>query len=76
MFNQVDKLNQLYHSAKKKIPHIDENGIEIKPKDNCGYKLELFIHDFLVFMGKDFAVFQVPRDEEFAPVYPNITKKG
>ncbi|WP_409296498.1 UTP--glucose-1-phosphate uridylyltransferase [Peribacillus sp. SCS-26] len=56
-----------YHFAHKAIPGIDENGIEMKPDQPNGYKLEQFYFD--LFPEADgISVLQVPREKEFAPV--------
>lgn len=56
-----------YHLAHKKIAYLDKNGKTVKPEQPNGYKFELFIFDiFPAFSGM--AVYQVQRDEEFAPV--------
>jgi len=57
--------NQLrYHVAKKKIPSIDSKGNHVKTD---GIKLEKFVFDVFPF-SKNFAVWEVRRDEEFSPL--------
>ena len=65
-----DQMNTLYHVAIKKIPEYDEYYDKtVKPVENNGYKLELFIHNFLNFIDPSkFALLRVSWDEEFSPV--------
>ena len=66
----IEKLNNLYHCAIKKIQHYnEETGKSEKPSKNNGYKMELFFNGFIPFLAPEkFAVFEVVREEEFAPV--------
>ncbi|KAH9081341.1 hypothetical protein LEN26_021361 [Aphanomyces euteiches] len=58
----------VYHVAHKKIPYVDlETGELVKPTSNSGIKLEAFIFDVFQF-ATAMQVFEVTRDEEFAPV--------
>jgi UDP-N-acetylglucosamine/UDP-N-acetylgalactosamine diphosphorylase len=68
----LPNLGDLFHVARKKIPHYDLGSrkmIERPPEPN-GIKLEAFVFDaFGMLSSPDkMAVLQVPRDEEFAPV--------
>lgn len=56
-----DQMNSLYHVAIKKIPEYDEYYDKtVKPVENNGYKLELFIHNFLNFIDPSkFALLRV-----------------
>ena len=61
---------QLYHKAFKKIQHCDpETWADIVPREENGWKFELFLHNFLphVDEGK-LCVMLVDRNQEFAPV--------
>lgn len=53
------------HVAKKKIPHVDESGVKIKPKTVNGIKIEKFIFDVFEF-SKRFVTWEVPRVTEFS----------
>ena len=68
--NAIDKVSKeplIYHSAFKKNSYIDENGIEIIPKEPNSYKFESFIFDsFEIF--NDIAILRGKREEDFAPV--------
>lgn len=58
-----------YHEASKKIPCIDiESGVfQEKPEKNTGIKREHFVFDVFPH-SKNFAVFEVERESEFAPL--------
>ncbi len=57
-----------YHIADKKIPYWDaEKKVTVSPTANNGIKLESFIFDVFPLSSK-MAVFEVDRDQEFAPV--------
>lgn len=63
-----EKLSTLpLHVARKKIPHIAPDGERVTPAAPNGVKLELFIFDTFPHAQR-MAAFQVPREEEFAPV--------
>ncbi|KAL1493379.1 hypothetical protein ABEB36_011443 [Hypothenemus hampei] len=53
------------HVAKKKIPHINENGEKIIPSSVNGIKIEKFIFDVFQFTEK-FVTWEVPRNSEFS----------
>lgn len=53
------------HVAKKKIRHIDEDGVAVKPKAVNGIKIEKFVFDVFEF-SKHFVTWEVPRDAEFS----------
>jgi UDP-N-acetylglucosamine/UDP-N-acetylgalactosamine diphosphorylase len=55
------------HVVEKKIPHIDENGIPVKPEQPNGYKFETLVLD-MVHMMKDCVPYEVEREREFAPI--------
>ncbi|KAF0697817.1 Aste57867_11532 [Aphanomyces stellatus] len=58
----------VYHVAHKKIPYVDvTTGELVKPTTNSGIKLEAFIFDVFQY-ATAMQVFEVTRDEEFAPV--------
>ena len=63
-------LNQLYHKAHKKVDfYDDEKGELVKPEAPNAHKFELFLHNFLPFVGDDkCGVLSVKREDEFAPV--------
>ncbi|RHY58064.1 hypothetical protein DYB38_001628 [Aphanomyces astaci] len=58
----------VYHVAHKKIPYVSlETGNVVTPTTNSGIKLEAFIFDVFQY-ATAMQVFEVTRDEEFAPV--------
>jgi UDP-N-acetylglucosamine/UDP-N-acetylgalactosamine diphosphorylase len=68
----VEKLNAAgfalpLHKAVKKIPHIDQQGNLVEPKQPNGIKLESFVFDALPLASKS-VILEVLRSEEFAPV--------
>jgi len=68
----VEKLNAKgfslpLHRAVKKIPHIDDKGELIEPKEPNGIKLESFVFDALPLASKS-VILETIRNEEFAPV--------
>jgi UDP-N-acetylglucosamine/UDP-N-acetylgalactosamine diphosphorylase len=56
-----------FHKAHKKIPHIDEQGVLVKPSTPCGYKFESFAMDTLPDAPRSLVMW-CDRDAEFAPV--------
>lgn len=64
----LPNMGNLYHIAHKKIPYYDETQqTTVTPSSNNGIKLETFIFDVFPWSSR-FAVLEVNRDEEFAPV--------
>ena len=68
----VEKLNAKgfslpLHRAVKKIPHIDDNGKLVEPKEPNGIKLESFVFDAIPLAAKSI-ILETIRNEEFAPV--------
>jgi len=62
-----------YHVASKKIPFLNEEGVLEKPLAENGIKLEKFIFDVFKFSNAEwakgnFGVWEVLREEEFAPL--------
>ena len=55
------------HVVKKKVPYLDENGVQQKPQEPNAYKFETLILD-MVYMMKNCLPFEVEREREFAPV--------
>lgn len=55
------------HVVKKKIPHIDENGNQVKPDTENGYKFETLVLD-MVHMMDNCLAYEVVREKEFAPI--------
>ena len=68
--SNTETLNKLYHVAHKKLEHWDESQQQtVKPEKENGYKFELFLHNFLPFVGDGkFGAIKVVREEEFGPV--------
>lgn len=64
---EINKNKLPVHISKKKIPHIDENGIYIAPDEENGYKFETLILD-MIQMNKTCLPYEVVRNKEFAPV--------
>jgi len=56
-----------HHIAKKKIPFVDDKGVEVKPTSPNGMKLEKFVFDVFQFTD-NFSVFLCKREEEFSPL--------
>lgn len=74
---RIDELTRIMndrlpvHVVEKKIPHIDENGNEVKPDSPNGYKFEMLVLD-LIHLLKDCLSYEVDREKEFAPI-KNLT---
>ena len=64
---KISKEPLIYHSAIKKNAYLDENGIEIIPKEPNSYKFESFIFDAFEFFD-DIAILRGKREDDFAPV--------
>ena len=56
-----------FHRAHKKIPHLDEQGALVSPRDPNGYKLESFAMDTLPVAART-VLLACDREREFAPV--------
>jgi len=56
-----------FHVARKKVPHVDENGNRIEPKKENALKFEMFIFDVLPLADR-WAVVETSRREEFVPL--------
>jgi len=56
-----------FHVAKKKVPHLDEQGQLVKPEKENALKFEMFIFDALP-LAERFTVVETDRREEFEPL--------
>ncbi|KAF5323383.1 hypothetical protein D9611_005594 [Ephemerocybe angulata] len=67
--NKVEAFEEelAFHIARKKIPHVSDNGEFVKPSKPNGMKLELFVFDVFPFTER-FSVLEVDRSEEFSPL--------
>lgn len=69
----LDKLEEIVnnqltvHVVEKKIPHIDEAGVQVSPTEPNGYKFEMLVLDMIHMMDNNLA-FEVVREKEFAPI--------
>lgn len=59
--------NMPLHIAKKKIPHIDGDGVPVSPEVPNGYKFETLALD-MVHRSKNCLPYEVAREKEFAPI--------
>ena len=55
------------HVAKKKVPHLDEHGQEVKPERENALKFERFIFDVLP-LAERWTLVETSRHEEFEPL--------
>lgn len=55
------------HVVEKKIPYIDENGVEINPEEPNGLKYETLILDMIKMLDSCLG-YEVVREKEFAPI--------
>jgi len=56
-----------FHVAEKNIPHIDESGKIVSPKDKNGIKFETFVFDALLDTQTSISV-EIDRSKEFSPL--------
>lgn len=56
-----------FHLARKKVPHIDEDGKLVKPDEPNGYKFEMFVFDALPFARAPLVI-ETLREDDFSPV--------
>src|SRR5262249_23215828 len=56
-----------FHIARKKVPHIEENGRPVSPTKENALKFEMFVFDALP-MADRWLVMESPREDEFSPV--------
>ena len=55
------------HVVEKKIPYIDETGVEISPEEPNGFKYETLILDMIKMLDSCLG-YEVVREKEFAPI--------
>ncbi len=65
--NAGGKLSLPWHRAEKKVPFIDDRGMEVKPDKPNAVKLEQFVFDAIP-LAKHPSVYETDRAEEFSPV--------
>ncbi|HLL91130.1 MAG TPA: UDPGP type 1 family protein [Tepidisphaeraceae bacterium] len=65
--NAGGQLKLPWHRAEKKVPHVDEQGRELKPDKPNAVKLEQFVFDAIP-LAKNAIVYMTERAEEFSPV--------
>jgi UDP-N-acetylglucosamine/UDP-N-acetylgalactosamine diphosphorylase len=56
-----------FHVARKKVPHLDDQGKEVQPDEENALKFEMFIFDALP-RAERWAVVETSRREEFEPL--------
>jgi UDP-N-acetylglucosamine/UDP-N-acetylgalactosamine diphosphorylase len=56
-----------FHVARKKVPHLNENGELVKPQSENALKFEMFIFDVLP-LAQRWTVVETSRSEEFVPL--------
>ena len=56
-----------FHIARKKVPHVNEDGQSVSPTTENALKFEMFVFDAIP-MAERWLLMESPRDEEFAPV--------
>jgi UDP-N-acetylglucosamine/UDP-N-acetylgalactosamine diphosphorylase len=56
-----------FHTAKKKVPYLDETGTQVQPAQENALKFELFIFDVLP-LAETCTVVETSRREEFMPL--------
>lgn len=64
---QICRKRMPVHIVKKKIPHINEEGVYVKPEQPNGYKFETLILDMVHLLDGCLA-YEVIRNKEFAPI--------
>ena len=55
------------HIVEKKIPYLNEEGVQVKPEEPNGYKYENLVLD-MIHQMKSCLPFEVVREKEFAPI--------
>mmetsp|Transcript_14398 Transcript_14398/g.25396 ORF Transcript_14398/g.25396 Transcript_14398/m.25396 type:complete len:347 (-) Transcript_14398:1604-2644(-) len=63
----LSSLSNCYHIQKKKIPAADDKGETVKPTENNGIKLEMYIFDVFP-LASTMAILECDRASEFTPV--------
>ena len=64
---QIADAHMPIHVVEKKIPHVDTNGVMVKPEQPNGYKFETLVLD-MVHMMENCIPYEVVREREFAPI--------
>lgn len=67
VLNNIANVGLPYHTAFKKAPFVNDDGVVVKPEKENGYKFETFIFDAFSQLNS-MSVLRGVREEEFAPV--------
>lgn len=57
-----------WHCSFKKVPHLDEHGTLVEPKEPNAYKFETFVFDSLRYVKRGHVVLEIPRIGQYTPI--------